>query len=112
MEKEINEIKSHIGARIKSLRIRNKLSQIDLANKAGVSKAIISAYENNIRMPSIDILIKLSLIFDVPVGIFFYKPTKKEENTIDVSGLTSAQIAVVETVVRSFKRDNKYDEKF
>lgn len=106
MEEKINEIKYHIGIRIKALRKRNNLSQTDLADKAGVSKAIISAYEKNVRTPSVDVLIKFSLIFDVPIGIFFYKVKEEEIQNVNVSGLTHSQIAIIEAIIRSFRNEN------
>lgn len=51
--------------RLKMLRIEKKLSQPDLANLIGVSKGMISFWENGINEPTITNLIKLSQIFDV-----------------------------------------------
>lgn len=107
----IEEIKINFGKRVKALRTRNKMTQTELAEKLGVSKSIISAYEKGTRTPAFETIVKLSDIFNVPEGIFFYKPEAKEENiqTVDVTGLTLKQIAVVEAVIRSLRIENEND---
>lgn len=43
------------------------LSQSELADKAGVSRTIIGNYERNANTPSIEVLVKLSKVFNVSV---------------------------------------------
>lgn len=73
--------------RIKELRQKNKLSQIELANKVHVSNQAISAYENGTRKPKIDKWQALAGYFNVSVpylqgidkDVYDLKfPTKKE----------------------------------
>lgn len=108
----IDEVKNNIGVRIKLLRTRNNLTQTELAKKLNISKSIISAYEKGSRIPSVDTLIHLSDIFDVPVGAFFTYPTEEEINpiTVTVNGLTKDQIYVVEAVIRGFKVQNENEQ--
>ena len=51
--------------RLKLLRVEKKLSQPELAKLVGVSKGMISFWENGINEPTISNLIKLCQIFDV-----------------------------------------------
>ncbi len=51
--------------RIKALRLDKGLSQPELAKLMGVSKGMISFWENGINEPTITNLLKLSQIFDV-----------------------------------------------
>lgn len=108
----IDEIKNNIGIRINFLRISKKMTQTELAEKLHISKSIISAYEKGTRIPSIDTLIHIAHIFDVPTGIFFTHPTEEETNPIavTVTGLTKDQIYVVEAVIRGFKAQNRQEE--
>ncbi|MDQ3239650.1 MAG: helix-turn-helix transcriptional regulator [bacterium] len=58
-----------------SIRIRNarklvKLSQFDLASMVGVSDKAISSYEVGRAVPPLDILKKISLVTNKPVGYF------------------------------------------
>ena len=53
------------GARIKQLRISCHMSQETLDKKLDRSKSIICSYENNVRIPPLDVLVKLAVIFNV-----------------------------------------------
>jgi len=50
--------------RIKALRDEFKMTQQDLANKLDGAKSTVAMYENETRKPSIEVLIKLSEIFN------------------------------------------------
>ena len=52
---------------LKTLRITAGLGQVELANKLGVSKGIISLWENGLREPSMSSLIALSKFFNVSI---------------------------------------------
>lgn len=52
---------------LKSLRMENNISQIELANKIGVSKGIISLWENGLREPNMYSLILLAQFFNVSI---------------------------------------------
>ena len=51
--------------RLKELRIEKGLTQKQLADKVQISQAIISLYEKNVRMPTVDIIIALCKFFKV-----------------------------------------------
>ena len=53
--------------RIEELRKARKLSQSELANKIGVTRQAVSAYETGKRVPKPDIMDKLSEAFDVSI---------------------------------------------
>ncbi len=53
--------------RIKELRLKNNMSQKQLAEKAGVSQQVLSFYETGDRTPKLETWIKLSTVFGVPV---------------------------------------------
>ena len=42
----------NFSKRIKRLRTQNNMTQDDLAPKLGITKSVISAYENDMRRPS------------------------------------------------------------
>lgn len=56
-----------IGAYIKELRLKNNLSQSDLAKKLSVTNQAISKWENGRGIPDIELLKQLSSIFNVNV---------------------------------------------
>lgn len=76
--------------RIKFLREEFNFTQEELAKKLNLSKGIISLYENEIRKPSYEILIKLSEIFDCSIDYLLSK-TDKRNNDIDLSNVRIAQ---------------------
>lgn len=55
------------GTRITNLRKNLKLTQQELADKLGISRAALSHYEKDRRDPDSDTLIKLSEFFDVSI---------------------------------------------
>lgn len=59
-----------IGKVLKQLRTNRKLTQIQLAEKMGVSLNTIKQYENNMREPRYDYLLKLCDFFNVEPEFF------------------------------------------
>lgn len=53
------------GERLKELRQEKGIGQVELAKKIGVSKGIISLWENSLREPTLSNLIALSDFFEV-----------------------------------------------
>lgn len=53
------------GSRVRSLRKRKKMSQKEVAEKLGLSDAVLSNYERNLREPDFETLINLSKLFNV-----------------------------------------------
>ena len=89
---------------VKKLREMNGINQAELAERLNVNKSLISAYENELRMPSLHVLAKLAYHFNVSMEFLL---GIKRDNTIDVSKLTTQQIAVVTSVIREFETANK-----
>lgn len=58
-----------VGDNIKKYRKLKKLTQIQLAEKLGVSNGLVGLWETNKRQPQSKELIKLSQIFEIPVDI-------------------------------------------
>lgn len=57
-----------IGNRIKKLRKYNNISQKELGKKLGVKNNTISAYERGRISPGIDIIIKMSEVFNCSIS--------------------------------------------
>lgn len=58
-------MKMKIGQKIKNLRKINNLNQNELSNAIHVTQASLSLYENGNKLPSIDVLIRISEYFKV-----------------------------------------------
>lgn len=60
--------KLHFGKRIASLRKENKLSQVDLADKFGVTSQAVSKWECGTALPDIELLLELSNLYKVSIN--------------------------------------------
>lgn len=88
------------GTRLKQLRKEHGLTQLQVAERLWVSKALISAYESGSRYPSYDVLIKLATFYGVTTDFLLGIDNRK---LIDVSSLTPTQLEAVEAVMKSYK---------
>lgn len=89
------------GNNLKTLRLQNGLTQVQVAQKLGVTKSVISAYETGIRLPSYDILINISRIFKVSTDYLLGLENIRE---IDLSGLTEEEIQALLNLIKAMKR--------
>ena len=98
-----------IGNKIKALRVSQKITQNEFATRLGVTKSAISSYENGSRLPSYDILIKISRIFKVSTDYLLGCVDEKAQS-VSVSGLTERQIAAVKSSIRTFRAFNVFQK--
>lgn len=96
-----------LGKRIKELRNKSKLTQTQLAEQVGVTKSTIVAYENDSRLPSYEVLIKMSKIFRVTTDSLLLN---RNSTVIDIDGLTDEQIEMIEKWIYYFKENNEIIE--
>ena len=54
-----------IGERLKQLRIKRKLTQFEVEELTGINRSTLSLYELGIRVPPIDKLMHLALLYKV-----------------------------------------------
>jgi len=87
---------------LKNLRTKKGLTQTQLADRLWLNKSIISAYENEQRMPSLDVLIKLSYEFNVSME---YLLGMEKNKTIDVSNLSDEQISAINKLIEVFAKN-------
>lgn len=66
--------------RIKLLREENSFTQLDLATRLNCSKSIIGLYESETRKPSMEVLIKLSEIFNCSIDYILGKSDIRNTN--------------------------------
>lgn len=97
-----------LGKRIKELRNKYKYTQMELANRVGVTKSTIAAYENDSRLPSYDVLIKMADVFKVSVDSLLLN---RSEMVMDISGLTSEQIDILEKMIFYFRKSEVADRR-
>lgn len=93
-----------IGDRIKQLRTDAKMTQPELAAKLEVTRSAIATYENNTRQPSFHILVRIAEIFHVSTD---YLLLGNRDDSLDVSGLTIDQKAILINLIKNFKETNE-----
>lgn len=89
-----------LGTRLKDLRKGHGLTQLQVAQRVGISKAMVSSYELSARQPSYDVLIKLAALFGVTTD---YLLGVERERFISVKGLSETNIALVSDLVKALK---------
>lgn len=92
------------GETLKELRQNAGMTQKQLAERLWLSKATVSYYEQSVRCPSPEILVKLSKIFHVSTDYLLGVEDKKE--TVDVTGLPDEDVRFLENVVELLRKKN------
>ncbi len=88
------------GNRLKALRLRENMTQAQLAQKVGLTKSVISAYETGLRLPSYEVLIHISKIFKVSTDYLLGVENKQE---IDLSGLSQSEKDAILNLIKAMK---------
>ena len=95
---------------LQELRDKNHLSQTAVANRIGVTPALISAYEKTERNPSIDKLISLADVYhtstDYILGRSIIDPGAA---IIEVHDLSDAQIRVLRELVEVMRLQTQHN---
>lgn len=91
------------GLLLKQLRENKGLTQSQLARKINRTNSVISKYESNLQMPTLDTLIELSVIFNVSLDYLAGIDTKK---AVLLNGLTQNQESIILKLAASFREDD------
>lgn len=90
-----------LGERLKALRLENRLTQKQVAERIGLAISAVSSYESSARYPSYDVLISLAHMYHVStdflLGISEIRP-------FDTAGLTEDEIAVVSQLIELLRQ--------
>lgn len=92
------------GYRLRELRESKNLTQTQVAKRLNLSKTTISGYENNIKTPSLDVLVKLSILYGVSADYILGLENRK---FLQIDGLTLNQEEIIKNLLKEFKSMNK-----
>lgn len=92
------------GIVLRQLRKSHKLTQAELGAHVGLSKAVVSKYENGMGYPTFDVLIRIAYYFGVTTDYLLGVARGK---TVDVSFLTDSQIEAIQRIISEFNKANK-----
>ncbi len=76
------------GIRIQELRMKHNMSQEALGKKLNKSKSAICGYENNTRVPPLDVLINIAVLFNVSLD---YLVGIDKNEMVSINGLNDNQ---------------------
>lgn len=106
--------------RIKMLREEFNFTQQDLANKLECSKSVIGLYESETRKPSMEVLLKLSEIFDCSIDYILGKSdirnpeelkniSHANSGGVDITGLDEEDLKELQAQIdyMKWKKNNK-----
>lgn len=83
------------GQRLKALRTQAGMTQLQLAQRIGVTKSVVSYYELQERTPSPEVLRKLAGIFKVSTDYLLGLDARE---SLDISGLSPEDAALLRTL--------------
>lgn len=89
-----------LNENIRNLRVARSMSQVELANKLGVSKQSVSNWENDNILPSIEMLVKIAACFNTGTD---YLLGLSQKRSLDVGGLTDKQIAHIQLLIEDLR---------
>ncbi|MDH3997896.1 MAG: XRE family transcriptional regulator, partial [Desulfuromonadales bacterium] len=64
------KLKKIVGKKLKAIRLKNDMTIQELATRSKVSSNMISRVERGLTIPSVEILMKLSAVFDKSINYF------------------------------------------
>lgn len=102
------------GARLRELRKQAGLTQQQLADRLWLSKATVSYYEQSLRCPSPEVLVKIAGVFHVTADYLLGIEEKRQ--SIDVTGLADEDIEFLESAAqllrnKNYERDSRDKER-
>lgn len=92
------------GERIRRLRKERRLKQEQVAVALQVNRKAVSHYENDIREPSFETLVRLSELFHVSADYLLGMQTG---HSIEAAGLTEKEISLIRELVADMEEKNR-----
>lgn len=89
-----------LGKRINELRLAHGWNQVQLADKLNVSKQTISNWENDNIQPSIEMLVRLAILFNVPTD---YLLGLEQIPRLDTTGVPVSFVAHLSQLIEDYR---------
>lgn len=94
-----------VSNQIRILRKKNNWSQTELANKLGISRSSVKAWELGASMPSTAVIIKLTNIFQASAD--FLLETNYNADYINLEQLNEAEKVAIRKLINVFLRNGE-----
>ena len=92
-----------IADKIKILREKMGITQVELAKQLGVTRSGVNAWEMGVSMPSTQCIVKLAQFFNVSTD---YLLGVSHTASVSVEGLSNREIAAVLEIIECYKMKN------
>ncbi len=92
------------GNHLRMLRERYGISQEELGRRVGRAGSVISNYENNIKIPTLDVLTTMARIYDVSLD---YLVGFDKKDQVLLTDMTDEQRDLVRRLVKELKQSTK-----
>lgn len=89
-----------IAEKIKTLRVKQNLTQSDIAKKLGITRSSVNAWEMGISTPSTQYIVELALLFNVSSDYLLNIP---RTSTINIDGLSEREVSTIKEIIECFK---------
>jgi len=96
---------SNFAKRLRKLRKENDLTQEELGKKLGYNKSNVSHLESGRNKPQLDVLLKLSEIFDITVDYLVGKTDHKNASRISSEDVSKEQLKKLKKLFDEFDLD-------
>lgn len=93
-----------LGERLKKLRLDNCLRQEQVARLARVERSTVSLWENGLRQPSYQTLVRLADVYGVTTDFLLGRDTNR---LLDLSGLSAIEETMITQLVATMTAKNK-----
>ena len=93
-----------LSTRLRELRLNTELRQEQVAKLIGVSKSTISAYENDTKQPSFELLVRLANLYRVSTD---YLLGQTNSRSVDLSGLSEQEADLVYELVETLTKESE-----
>lgn len=101
-----------VGKFIKEIRIKNNLTQKELADKLGVTFQAVSKWENGKNIPDISLLKEISRLFDVNIDDILEGETKNKINNRNIYYILGGIIVAIIILLIVFLSGDRHDFEF
>lgn len=92
------------GYRLRELRRCKGITQTQAARRLGLSKTTVSGYENNIKTPSLEVLVKLAILYGVSADYILGLENRK---LLQIDGLNANQEEILRSLLKEFRNENQ-----
>ena len=76
----VEDLEKRFAARLREEREKAKISQLDLALKAGLSQNLVNFIETGKRIPNLHTILKLCVALNISPAILFNDPEEEKKN--------------------------------